>query len=135
MSIECKSSKIYRYLLEDLNLGSHNISKRSFDRFLYELTSVSELRYLVNLSPGLLFRNHSSILLQRCLGVPIRSSNLEDLKYLMELHKLNQSDLHAIGSQGVISEILNGKRKLNLRQIKILAKLFDINPATFIDEI
>lgn len=56
------------------------------------------------------------------------------LKYLMELHQLNQSDLHEIGSQGVVSEILNGKRKLNLRQITILSKLFKVNPATFIDK-
>src|SRR3989338_8591754 len=46
------------------------------------------------------------------------------LKYLMELRQLNQSDLHDIGSQGVISEILNGKRTLNLRQIKIASHFF-----------
>lgn len=57
------------------------------------------------------------------------------LKYLMEQHQLTQSDLHMIGSQGVVSEILNGKRYLNLRQIKLLANFFKVNPATFIDEI
>lgn len=57
------------------------------------------------------------------------------IKYLMELHQLSQADLHDIGSQGVISELLNGKRKLNVRQITLLAKLFHVNPATFIDEI
>ena len=55
------------------------------------------------------------------------------LKYLMELHHLKQADLYEIGSQGVISEILNEKRKLNLRQIKILSDLFNVNPATFFD--
>lgn len=55
------------------------------------------------------------------------------LKYLMQLHQLTQSDLHEIGSQGVVSEILNEKRKLNLRQISILAKFFKVAPATFID--
>lgn len=57
------------------------------------------------------------------------------LKYLMEVHQFNQSDLHQIGSQGVISEILNGKRRLNLRQITLLSKIFNVSPATFIDKI
>ncbi len=59
---------------------------------------------------------------------------IDALKYLMELHQLNQADLHEIGSQGVVSEILNRKRNLNLRQITMLSKLFNVDPATFIDE-
>jgi HTH-type transcriptional regulator/antitoxin HigA len=55
------------------------------------------------------------------------------LKYLMEEHNLKQSDLPEIGSQGVVSEILNGKRKLNLRQIEALSKRFSVSPAVFID--
>lgn len=54
------------------------------------------------------------------------------LGYLMEEHGLRQSDLPEIGSQGVVSEILNGKRELNLRQIKALAERFHISPAVFI---
>ena len=53
------------------------------------------------------------------------------LIYLMEEHSLSQSDLPEIGSQGVVSEILNGKRKLNVRQIQLLAKRFHVSPATF----
>lgn len=55
------------------------------------------------------------------------------LVYLMEAHNLHQADLPEIGSQGVVSEILKGKRKLNLRQIKRLAKRFSVDPGTFID--
>jgi len=56
------------------------------------------------------------------------------LKFLMEQHDLGQSDLKSeIGSQGVVSEILNGKRQLNLTHIKKLAKRFHVLPATFID--
>lgn len=58
---------------------------------------------------------------------------VEALKYLMEVHDLKQSDLSEIGSQGVISEILNGSRDLNLRQIKALSKRFHVDPSTFID--
>lgn len=56
----------------------------------------------------------------------------EILKNLMEEHGLKQSDLPEIGSQGVVSEILSGKRKLNVRQIAKLAKRFGVSPAAFI---
>ncbi|HSW94365.1 MAG TPA: helix-turn-helix domain-containing protein [Gammaproteobacteria bacterium] len=61
-------------------------------------------------------------------------SGTSALKFLMEQHHLRQSDLPEIGSQGVISEILNGKRQLNLKQIKMLARRFHVSPQTFIDE-
>ena len=32
----------------------------------------------------------------------------------------------------VVSEILNGKRSLNIRQIKALAERFNVSPATFL---
>ena len=53
------------------------------------------------------------------------------LKYLMEEHGLSQSDLTDVGSQGVVSEILSGKRGLNVRQIKTLSERFHVSPATF----
>lgn len=59
---------------------------------------------------------------------------VDALKYLMISHHLHQDDFPEIGSQGVVSEILHEKRSLNLRQIKLLAKRFSIEPATFIDE-
>lgn len=54
------------------------------------------------------------------------------LKYLMEEHGLKQSDLRELGSQGIVSEILSGQRRLNVRQIKALSKRFNVSPATFI---
>ena len=56
----------------------------------------------------------------------------EILSFLMGEHNLRQSDLPEIGSQGVISEILNGKRELNVRQIRELAYRFHVSPAVFI---
>jgi len=56
------------------------------------------------------------------------------LKFLMEEHGLKQSDLEELGSQGVVSEILNGKRKLNVRQIRALSKRFHCSPAVFIED-
>lgn len=59
-------------------------------------------------------------------------SGTDALAYLMEEHSLSQSDLPEIGSQGVVSEILNGKRSLNVRQIQALAQKFKVSPATFL---
>jgi HTH-type transcriptional regulator / antitoxin HigA len=55
----------------------------------------------------------------------------EILRQLMDEHGLAQSDLSEVGSQGVVSEILNGKRELNTRQISALAKRFGVSPAVF----
>lgn len=61
-------------------------------------------------------------------------TGIDALKFLMEQHALNQSDLKSdIGSQGVVSEILNGKRKLNVTQIKKLSVRFNVSPLTFMD--
>ncbi|TAM47361.1 MAG: transcriptional regulator [Gammaproteobacteria bacterium] len=54
------------------------------------------------------------------------------LKTLMREHDLRQTDLPEIGSQGVVSEVLAGKRELNTRQIRRLAKRFGVSPAVFI---
>jgi HTH-type transcriptional regulator/antitoxin HigA len=59
-------------------------------------------------------------------------SGVEVLRFLMEEHALTQSDLPEVGSQGVVSDILRGKRELNLRQIRALAKRFHVSPAVFI---
>jgi len=53
------------------------------------------------------------------------------LQLLMEEHNLKQSDLPEVGSQGVVSEILSGKRKLNIRQMKALSERFGVSPAVF----
>ncbi len=60
------------------------------------------------------------------------SSGVDMLRHLMEEHSLSQSDLSEIGSQGVVSEVLNGKRDLNIRQVRALAKRFHVSPAVFI---
>ena len=59
-------------------------------------------------------------------------SGVEVLRFLMDEHGLTQSDLPEIGSQGVVSEVLRGKRELNIRQIRALAKRFQVSPAVFI---
>ena len=56
------------------------------------------------------------------------------LQFLIEEHGLTQSGLPEVGSQGVISEIIRGKRELNVRQIRALAKRFEVSPSVFIVE-
>ena len=60
------------------------------------------------------------------------SAGADVLRFLMDEHGLTQSDLSEVGSQGVDSEILNGKRELNVRQIRLLAKRFKVSPAAFV---
>ena len=60
------------------------------------------------------------------------ASGVNVLKYLIQEHNLNQQDLLEIGSQGVVSEILNGKRQLNVNQIRKLGARFHVSPAVFL---
>jgi HTH-type transcriptional regulator / antitoxin HigA len=63
---------------------------------------------------------------------PIPTSTPQDvLAYLMAEHQLKQSDLPEIGSQGVMSEILRGKRQLNTRQIQALSHRFGVSADLF----
>ncbi len=61
----------------------------------------------------------------------IEGNPIDTFKTLIEEHGLKQSELPEIGSQGVISEILSGKRQLNVRQIKVLSKRFNVSPVVF----
>ena len=54
------------------------------------------------------------------------------LAYLMEEHGLKQQDLKEVGTQGIVSEVLSGKRELNVRQIRKLANRFGVSPAVFV---
>ena len=59
-------------------------------------------------------------------------SGADVLRFLMDEHGLSQSDLPEVGSQSVVSDILRGKRELNVRQIRALAQRFQVSPAVFI---
>ena len=60
------------------------------------------------------------------------ATGAEVLRFLMDEHGLSQSDLPEVGSQGVVSEILNGRRELNVRQIRSLAEKFKVSSAVFV---
>jgi HTH-type transcriptional regulator/antitoxin HigA len=54
------------------------------------------------------------------------------LAFLMEQNGLKQQDLKEVGTQGIVSEVLAGKRELNVRQIRKLAARFGVSPAVFV---
>ena len=60
------------------------------------------------------------------------ASPAEMVTFLMEQHGLRQSDLPEIGAQSVVSDILNGKRDLNARQIKLLCERFGVAAGAFL---
>jgi HTH-type transcriptional regulator / antitoxin HigA len=62
-------------------------------------------------------------------------SGIAMLKFLMEQHDLSQGDVPEIGSQGVVSEVLRGKRELNVRQITALSERFHLSPEAFFPRI
>jgi HTH-type transcriptional regulator / antitoxin HigA len=55
------------------------------------------------------------------------------LLHLMEAKGMKQEELvGVIGSRGVVSEIVNGKRSISKAQAKILGELFHVSPSLFI---
>lgn len=59
---------------------------------------------------------------------PPATHPLAVLRFLMQQHGLTQSDLPEIGSQGVVSEVLAGKRALNIRHVRALSRRFGVAP-------
>jgi HTH-type transcriptional regulator / antitoxin HigA len=55
------------------------------------------------------------------------------LLHLMESRNMKQEELvGVIGSRGVVSEIVNGKRSISKAQAKALGQLFHVSPSLFI---
>ncbi len=61
-------------------------------------------------------------------------SPLDVLRHLMEENDMNTTDLGCVlGSRGLASEVLNGKRGLSKALIRRLAEKFCVEPGLFID--
>ena len=59
-------------------------------------------------------------------------SGIEMLKFLMEKHQLELSDLSALGSPEIVLEILKGEQDLTVTHIHVLAEAFQVSPAVFV---
>jgi HTH-type transcriptional regulator/antitoxin HigA len=64
---------------------------------------------------------------------PIRSASpVKVLKELMEANNLRQKDLAPmLASEGAVSEVLHGRRKLNRNHIERLSKRFNVSAVLF----
>jgi HTH-type transcriptional regulator / antitoxin HigA len=57
----------------------------------------------------------------------------ELLQHLMETNDTRQADLVGlIGSRGIVSEVVNGKRAISKAQAKALGEFFSVSPGLFI---
>ena len=55
------------------------------------------------------------------------------LLHLIEVREIKQVELVGIiGSKGVVSEVVNGKRAISKAQAKVLGEFFNVNPSVFI---
>jgi HTH-type transcriptional regulator / antitoxin HigA len=50
----------------------------------------------------------------------------------MQRDNLRQIDLPELGSQGVVSELLSGRRDFNARQAKVMAARFGVSAVLFL---
>ena len=61
-----------------------------------------------------------------------RARPLDALRFLMEQHGLKQKDLaEDFGTPSIVSEVLSGKRALNVDHIKRLSERFHVSPELF----
>ena len=65
------------------------------------------------------------------VAVP-EATGAEALRFLMAQNNLKQADLPEVATQGVISEILSGKRELTARQIVALRDRFQVAADVFL---
>ena len=57
---------------------------------------------------------------------------ISTLAFFMEEHEVGHDDLPEVGSETDVLEILNGKRELNIHQIRSLSKRFHVSPEVFL---
>lgn len=58
---------------------------------------------------------------------------VEILRFLIEENSLKQKDLLPVfGSEGIISEVLKGKRSITAKHAKLLGEFFSVSPELFI---
>lgn len=126
--------KHWKYISHDIRQPSNNDDYERLSNFLDRLLDMvggNENHELIGLVDVI---SHMISMYDEQHNYQIKNiSGVKALKFLMEQHGINQSELPEIGSQGVVSEILNGKRNLNLKQIKNLSKRFHVSAETFID--
>jgi len=60
-------------------------------------------------------------------------TGVDALRFLIQQHAVKPAVLSEVGPQSVVSEVLSGRRRLNVRQIAALAHRFGVSADVFID--
>lgn len=120
------SARVPLHAIEDEAAYSHAVSVMNSLLDAGGANEKHELAGLVHVL-GLLIAEYEGAHHQLAQATPV-----DMLRFMMEQHELRQSDLTEIGSQGVVSEVLSGKRDLNLRQARALAKRFHLPVSAFL---
>lgn len=70
---------------------------------------------------------------ERKLKILPRQEPREYLRFLMDENGIRQADLaDVLGTQSIVSDILSGKRQININQAKKLASRFNVNVELFV---
>ena len=123
-----ESWKVISPLLTIRNEKEYNVAVQRLNELLDEI-GTNEKHHLYSLLDTLGTLVHAYE--EEHYPIP-EATGTDVLRFLMEEHGLTQSDLPEVGSQGVVSEILNNKRELNVRQIRALADKFNVSAAVFV---
>ncbi len=110
-------------------------TKAEFERLVEALDDVLDAGGADERNPLASLAGHLGILIADYEASHRPMREMPITKFLRELirqHGLKQSDLPEIGPQSVVSEVLSGKRKLNLRQVSALTKRFRLPADVFI---
>lgn len=109
----------------------------SEDEYQKALTVAEQLTFKKNRTPeeSVLYQLLVTLIeLYETENYPIEQSNPHEiLQHLMEVSGTRQADLVGIiGSSGVVSEVVNGKRTISKAQAKALGNYFKLSPNLFI---
>ncbi|MFQ5629754.1 MAG: type II toxin-antitoxin system HigA family antitoxin [bacterium] len=120
--------KVSRHIFVPMNENEYNQIVELLDA-ITDIVRDDEDHPLANVMNvlGVLVENYE----QQHISEP-DSDPVSILKHFMNEHNLRQKDLPELGGQSVVSEILNGKRQLNIRQIDALSKRFNVPKAVFV---
>lgn len=127
-----KTIKYWEYLLPYTHVPRNESEYEELLAIVDELMAISRYEKDESITTFLNFLA-KNIALYEAHRYPTKTPTpIEMLEFLMEEHDLTQSDLPEIGSQSLVSKILNGERQLTVEHIQHLAKRFGVSPAVFI---
>ena len=127
------ATAIDKYTIHDLPTPMAIASDAQHERYVAALLEMERRKHLSRAE-----RNYAEVLTVLIEFYeeehhPIRAASpVEVLQELVAANNLRQKDLAPLlGSESIVSEILSGKRELNVRHIKSLSERFNVSPEVF----